>query len=86
MDLKYVVHTISQQSRMQVGEFNGQTLSAAVPGVEMELSDPTGMNGSMVLFFTSSEDQAYVLKSFKAGDSITLSLSPVQAKPTSTKA
>lgn len=84
MDLKYTINTVSQQSRMQVGEFNGATMSAAVPGVEVELYDPSGVNGSMSLFFSSPEDQALALKSFKAGQTVFLTLSPEQPTPTKT--
>ena len=56
MELKFQVHSASAQPRNAVGDFNGQMLSAPVPGFEVELTDPEGVHGSMSLFFRSPEE------------------------------
>ena len=74
MNLSYVVNTVSAQPRAAVGDFNGVSLAGNVPGIEVELSDPTGQHGSVTLFFRTPEEKVYAEAAFKAGATVTLGL------------
>jgi len=74
MKLEFVVNSISAQPRNRVGTFDGITLGAAVPGVEVELYDPKGIHGSLTLFFSTPDEQAWAWSNAKPGEPFSIEL------------
>ena len=70
LSLKYIVAGVSRQTRPAVVELHGNTISASVPEIEVELFDPLNQHGSLQLHFRSPEEQEYALVAFVPGETV----------------
>lgn len=70
LTLTYSVAGVSRQSRPAVVELNGTTVSANVPEIEVELTDPLNQHGSLQLHFRTPEEQEYALVTFIQGETV----------------
>ena len=76
MEWSFLVHNVSPQTRPAVATVNGVDLSASVPEVEVELSDPLNQQGSIQLHFRTPAEQAYALSTYKPGEMVTVQIGP----------
>lgn len=74
LTLTYTVHGVSKQTRPAVVELNGTTVSASVPEIEVELTDPLNQHGSLQLHFRTPEEQAYAVEHFVAGSTVEITV------------
>jgi hypothetical protein len=74
VNINYSVNNVYSTTRAGIGTVLGTQLSVIVPEVEVELYDPTGQHGSVQLHFRTPEEQAYAAATFKAGETVTITL------------
>lgn len=70
MTLTYIVAGVSKQTRPAVVALNGTTVSANVPEIEVELTDPLNQHGSVAFHFRTPEEQEYALENFVPGETV----------------
>ena len=74
MDVPYLVNRVSLNPQTQPVAFNGQTVTAVVDILEVELVDETGLNGSQTRRFFTPEDIAAAQVVYVQGETITLTM------------